>query len=99
MTHEELKEKLLKAMGGKPPLAAREAWGEFQRTRATEFWFNYDWIKVSAFYAWEYNCPDVDCGLGGSQGTTIWIMNVGRVDHEAETVETTPQPKEGETDA
>jgi hypothetical protein len=82
MDHEELKEKLLKGMGGKPPMVARESWGEFQRTKATEWWYNYEWIKIPQFHDWAHYCTDVDNGLGGSQGTTIRIMNFGRVGHD-----------------
>ena len=80
MTHEELKEKLLKAMGGKPAIAARPTWAEFLRNRGTEFFINYDWIQAPAFYKWVWYCEDVDFG-DGAQGLTVWICNHGRVGH------------------
>ncbi len=81
MTHEELRDKLLKGMGGKPPMMARDTWAMFLQNRATEFWINYDWIKNKAFWTWVHKSEEVDIGLGGSQGTTITIMQHGRIGH------------------
>lgn len=77
MTHEELRDKLKKAMGGKIPMDARPTWAEFLRSRATEFWINYDWVKNPAFWNWVNENPRVDGGLGGTFGTTIMIMRHG----------------------
>lgn len=82
MTHEDLKNKLLKAMGGKVPMSARDTWADFLRSRATEFFMNYDWVKHPAFWKWVYEDPRVDGGLGGTYGTTIMIMEHGRIGHE-----------------
>lgn len=71
MTHEQLKEKFLKAMGGKPPMAARSTWGNFLRNQETEFFLNYDWIKDSRFYGWLNT--DVVQWSDGAQGIKIWI--------------------------
>lgn len=79
MTHEKFKEKLLKGMGGKPPISARETWGNFQRERATSFYMNYDWVKHNSFWKWVGDSEDVSAGLGGSSGSTIWII---RHDHD-----------------
>lgn len=82
MTHDELQEKLRKAMGGKIPMAARDSWAEFLRNRATEFWINYDWVKHPGFWQWLHEDPRVDGGLGGTFGTTVMIMEHGRIGHE-----------------
>ena len=71
MTHEQLKEKLLKAMGGKPPMAARSIWGDFLRNRGTEFFLNYDWIKNDLFYRW-LNTDIVEWS-DHSFGIKVWI--------------------------
>ncbi len=81
MTHDELKDKLLKGMGGRVHMAARDTWATFLQTKATEFWMNYDWIKNNAFWEWAYKSDEVDSGLGGTYGTTIMIMQHGRVGH------------------
>ena len=80
MIHEELREKLLKAMGGKISINARESWGKFLRERATEFRMKYDWIKVQAFYKWMENSKDVDFGEGG-EFVCIFIVRHGEVGH------------------
>jgi hypothetical protein len=74
MTHNELKEKLLKAMGGKPAYSARPTWAEFIRGEGTSFFINYDWIQVPAFYEWLSNAQDVQFD-DGAQGLFIWIDN------------------------
>ena len=55
---------------------------EFLRSRATEFFMNYDWVKHPGFWKWVYEDPRVDGGLGGTHGTTIMIMEHGRIGHE-----------------
>ena len=82
MNHAQFKEKLLKAMGGKPPVPARETWGNFLRSEGTSFYMNYDWVKHNAFWKWVTDSEDVSAGLGGSEGSTIEIIRFGRVGHD-----------------
>lgn len=73
MTHEELKSKLTKAMGGYPPAVARERWGNFLRNKSTEFTLRYDWIKDPRFYKWLMECPEVDFGEG-AETISVWTV-------------------------
>ena len=52
LTHDYLRNKFLKAMGGKVPMMARQSWGRFLKTKATRFVFRYEWIVDSRFYVW-----------------------------------------------
>jgi len=81
MTHEQLREKIMKAFGGKVPMRARDRWANFLRGQATEIYLEYEWIKDSRFFRWIYECEDVDFGEG-SDGLTVWIINLGRVGHD-----------------
>lgn len=60
---------------------ARPTWANFLRTRATEFWMNYEWVRHNGFWEWAYDSPDVDAGLGGTFGTTVMIMRHGEIGH------------------
>lgn len=75
MTHDELQEKLRKAMGGKIPPAARETWGLFLKSKGEEYFLRYEWIKVKGFYKWILECEDVEFGEG-SIGVRVWIETV-----------------------
>ncbi len=72
ITHEQLKEKCLKAMGGKPPMAARSTWGKFLQIKGTSFFMNYDWIKVKAFYSWLHTDHEFEW-LDHEHGITLLI--------------------------
>lgn len=72
MTHEELKAKLLKAMGGKPPFSARQTWGTFQKTRGNSFFMNWHWIKDRRIEKWAEDHPDLE-SYDSTNGLTIEI--------------------------
>jgi len=73
LDHEELQEKLRKAMGMKIPMAARERWGKFIKERATEFTLRYEWVVDNRFFEWCLHCPDIDFGEG-SETITVWTV-------------------------
>jgi hypothetical protein len=81
MDHEELKDKLLKAMGGAPPMKGREVWGEFVRSRGSRFYMSYDWIKDRRIWDWAADHPDV-VAEGGANGVVFEIIGFGRKGHE-----------------
>ena len=58
MNHDILADKIRKAMGGKPPIAARDRWAEFIRTRGTRFVMRYEWIQDNRFYKWVWDNQD-----------------------------------------
>ena len=74
MDHDILAEKCRKAMGGKIPIAARDRWAEFIRTRGTRFVFRYEWIVEPRFYIWiEENKDTLDIEDGTEWfGVFIW---------------------------
>lgn len=80
MTHDELRDKILKAMGGPPPFAARSSWAKFIYERRGSIWLNYDWIKDNRFYQWCEDHPDVEIG-GGSTGVEVEIVNFLKVNN------------------
>ena len=80
MTHDELYDKCLKAMGTVVPLGFREDFNKWHMDRGTEIWLNYDWIKHAGFYSWVIDEPAVDWH-DGAQGITVWIKACGRVGH------------------
>lgn len=71
MTHQALREKLLKAFGGQVPMKARDRWAEFIRNEATEIYVRYEWIKDARFFKWVHDSPEVDFGEG-AEGLTVW---------------------------
>lgn len=72
MTHEELKEKLLKCMGGKVPFEARGTWGYFLKTRNNCYFMNWDWIKDLRIEQWAADHPELE-SWDSSNGLTIEI--------------------------
>lgn len=58
MNHEILADKLRKAMGGRPPIPARDRWAEFLRNRATRIVVRYEWIQDNRFYKWVWDNQD-----------------------------------------
>ncbi len=54
-SHEELKDKLRKAMGGKIPFEARESWGQFVREERLYFKMRDEWIRDKRFFQWTYD--------------------------------------------
>jgi len=72
MTHEELRDKLLKAMGGKPPFAARGTWGYFLKSKNHCFFMNWDWIKDPRIEKWAEDHPDLE-SWDSVNGLTIEI--------------------------
>lgn len=75
MNHAELKDKFRKAFGkGKIPISAKPSWAEFVRSEATQFYFNYDWIKDQRFYEFIYANNELDF-MDGSEGMLVGIMN------------------------
>lgn len=81
MDHEQLKQKILKGMGGKVPISARDSWAQFIREKATEFRIRYEWISVIGFFKWIYESPEVDFG-DGTETVTVWIVQFGRKGHD-----------------
>lgn len=80
MSHDELQDKLRKAMG-KIPMAARDRWAEFLRSKGTEFTLRYEWIADNRFYRWVYECEEIDFGEG-AETITVWICGFGRIGHQ-----------------
>lgn len=74
MNHEILADKIRKAMGGRPPVAAREKWAEFVRTRGTRFVMRYEWIQDNRFYKWVWDNQDTLDIEDGTEwfGVFIW---------------------------
>lgn len=72
MTHDELKDILLWAMGGRVHPDARETWGRFLRERQTSYFLNYDWIKKQEFYQKAEKSERLDIGAGG-YGLRVYI--------------------------
>lgn len=73
--HAVLQEKLRKAFGGKVPLEARDSWAEFLKTRGTEIYVKYDWIKDNRLYDWlSSQVAWLDFGEGVA-GITIFVHN------------------------
>lgn len=81
MTHEELKDKLLKAMGGKIPFKARGTWGYFLRSRNSTFFMNWDWITDPRIEKWAEDHDEVEC-YDSVNGLTIEIVKFGLVGHD-----------------
>lgn len=84
MTHEDLRDKLLKAMGGKPPISARSSWAEFIKTRGDSFFLKYDWVSpyiLVHFFKWLMEDPSVDFG-DAPDGMNVFIYEFGRVGHD-----------------
>jgi len=72
MTHEELKNKLLKAMGGRVPIPARETWATFLRSGGDSFFMNWDWMKDLRIEKWAEDHPDLEA-YDSTNGLTIEI--------------------------
>tara|TARA_R110000851_G_scaffold16046_3_gene52562 strand:+ start:10684 stop:10968 length:285 start_codon:yes stop_codon:yes gene_type:complete len=72
VTHEELKDKLLKCMGGKPPMAARETWAYFLKSENNCFFMSWDWIRDMRIEKWAEDHPELDC-YDSPNGLTIEI--------------------------
>lgn len=73
MDHDELKDKILKAFGGRVPVSAKDRWAEFVKNRETEIFLFYDWVKDRRFYRWVQNHPDLEFG-DGVGGIKVWII-------------------------
>ena len=58
MNHDILQDKIRKAMGGKPPIAARDRWADFIRSRGTRFVMRYEWIRDRRFFKWVWDNQD-----------------------------------------
>lgn len=58
MNHDILQDKIRKAMGGKPPIQARDRWADFIRTRGTRFVLRYEWIRDRRFFKWVWDNQD-----------------------------------------
>jgi hypothetical protein len=52
--------------------AARDNYGEFVRSKSTEIFLNYDWIKNPGFYQWLTKDDRILFGEG-SMGISVWI--------------------------
>ena len=70
MTHEIMKEKILKAVGGRPPMSMRDTWAEFIKTKWTKFFIRDEWVKNKKFWDWlfdqpafEFTCRDDGVGI------------------------------------
>lgn len=70
MTHEIMKDKILKAVGGRPPMSMRDTWAEFIKTKGTKFFIRDEWVKNKKFWDWlfdqpafEFNCRDDGVGI------------------------------------
>lgn len=77
MNHDILADKIRKAMGGRPAIAARERWAEFTRTRGTRFVMRYEWILDKRFYKWVWDNRDTLDIEDGEEwfGVYIWEPN------------------------
>lgn len=58
MNHEILADKFRKAMGGRPPIEARDRWANFLRTHGTRFVVRYEWIQDRRFFKWVWDNQD-----------------------------------------
>lgn len=76
MTHELLKEKILKAVNGRPPIGMRPTWAEFIRSKGTEFFIRDEWVKNKAFFQWLMEQPSLDLSCR-EDGIGIRIMRFG----------------------
>lgn len=74
MNHEILQDKIRKAMGGKPPIAARDRWADFIRSRGTRFVMRYEWIRDRRFFKWVWDNQDTLDIEDGEEwfGVYIW---------------------------
>ena len=74
MDHDILADKIRKAMGGRPPIAAREKWADFIRTRGTRFVLRYEWIQDNRFFKWVWDNQDTLDIEDGTEwfGVYIW---------------------------
>lgn len=74
MNHDILADKIRKAMGGRPPIAARDRWAEFVLTRGTRFVMRYEWIQDNRFYKWVWDNRDTLDIEDGTEwfGVFIW---------------------------
>jgi len=72
MDHEELRDKMKKAMGGKIPPSARETWAPFLQSRAETFFMSWDWIKDGRIEQWAHDHPDLEA-YDSPNGLTLEI--------------------------
>jgi hypothetical protein len=74
MNHQILQDKIRKAMGGKPPIQARDRWADFIRTRGTRFVLRYEWIRDRRFFKWVWDNQDTLDIEDGEEwfGVYIW---------------------------
>lgn len=70
MTHDVMREKILKAVGGRPPIGMRDSWAEFIKTKGTYFFLRDEWVKDKRFWDWcfaqpafEFYCRDEGVGI------------------------------------
>lgn len=78
MTHDQLADKILKAMGGKVPIGARQSWGNFVRERRDRFFLADDWVKDQRIWQWADSNPEVDIGFCSDDGMELIIIDFGR---------------------
>ena len=52
-------------------MTARKTWADFIRNQATEYFLNYDWIRVDCFYDW-LNNDELEWS-DSSHGIKVWI--------------------------
>ena len=72
MTHEELRDKMKKAMGGRVHPEARETWAEFIRSKGETFFLNWEWVKDIRIERWAEQHPDMEAYCSG-HGLTLEI--------------------------
>lgn len=80
MRHDDLYDKVLKAMGGVVPMEFREEFARWHQAQGSEIYLRYDWIKKGGFYNWLIVTPEVEWH-DGTEGLTVWIEQFGRVGH------------------
>ena len=76
MNHDILQDKIRKAMGGKPPIAARDRWADFIRTRGTRFVLRYEWIRDRRFFKWVLDNQDTLDIEDGEEWFGVYIWKV-----------------------
>lgn len=76
MNHDILQDKIRKAMGGKPPIAARDRWADFIRSQGTRFVLRYEWIRDRRFFKWVWDNQDTLDIEDGEEWFGVYIWKV-----------------------